>query len=39
MYIYIYMVKVKDKAIPVQAWTGPKGSRTPRFPEFKRVGT
>jgi len=25
------------KAIPVQAWTGPKGSRRLRFPDFKNI--
>jgi hypothetical protein len=29
----------KDKAIPLQAWTGPEGSRRVRFPDFKTVGT
>ena len=28
-------VKVKGKAIPLQAWTGPEGSRRVRFPDFK----
>jgi len=30
---------VKGKAIPLQAWTGPEGSRRLRFPDFKTVGT
>jgi hypothetical protein len=25
---------VKDKSIPLQAWTGPKGYRKLRFPDF-----
>jgi len=29
----------KDKAIPLQAWTGPEGSRRLRLPDFKTVGT
>ena len=29
----------KGKAIPLQAWTGPEGSRTLRFPDFKTIGT
>ena len=29
----------KGKAIPLQAWTGPKGSRRLRLPDFKTVGT
>ena len=32
MYMYI-------KAIPLQAWTGPEGSRRLRFPDFKIIGT
>ena len=27
------------KAIPLQAWTGPEGSRSSRLPDFKTVGT
>ena len=26
--------KGKDKAVPLQAWSGPEGSRKLRFPEF-----
>jgi len=29
----------KGKAIPVQAWTGPEGSRRLRLPDFKIIGT
>jgi len=29
----------KDKAIPLQAWTGPEGSRSLRLPDFKTIGT
>jgi len=29
----------KGKAIPLQAWTGPKGSRRLRLPDFKTIGT
>jgi len=29
----------KCKAIPLQAWTGPEGSRRLRLPDFKTVGT
>ena len=28
----------KGKAIPLQAWTGPGGSRRLRFPDFKTIG-
>ena len=27
------------KAIPLQAWTGPDGSRRLRLPDFKAIGT
>jgi len=30
---------LKGKAIPLQAWTGPEGSRTFRLPDFKTFGT
>ena len=33
------MVKAKDKAIPLQAWTGPENSRRLRLPDFKIIGT
>jgi hypothetical protein len=28
------IVKVKGKAVPLQAWSGPEGSRKLRFPDF-----
>ena len=31
--------KKKGKAIPLQAWRGPEGSRRLRFPDFKAIGT
>jgi len=31
--------KDKGKAIPLQAWTGPEGSRRLRLPDFKTIGT
>jgi len=31
--------KGKGKAIPLQALTGPKGSRRLRLPDFKTIGT
>jgi hypothetical protein len=34
MNLDIVKVKVKDKAIPLQAWTGPEGSRRLRLPEI-----
>jgi hypothetical protein len=30
---------VKGKAIPLQAWTGPEGSRRLRLPDFMTIGT
>jgi hypothetical protein len=27
----------KGKAIPLQAWTGPQGSRMLRLPDFKKI--
>jgi hypothetical protein len=35
---YVLLI-VKGKAIPLQDWTGPEGSRRLRFPDFKTVGT
>jgi hypothetical protein len=32
-------VSLKGKAIPLQAWTGPEGSRRLKLPDFKTVGT
>ena len=34
IYIYIYIYIGKSKAVPLQAWSGPKGSRKLRFPDF-----
>ena len=31
--------KGKGKVIPLQAWTGPEGSRRLRLPDFKKIGT
>jgi hypothetical protein len=31
--------KVKGKATPLQAWTGPEGSRKLRLPDFKTIAT
>jgi hypothetical protein len=32
-------MRVKDKAIPLQALTGPEGYRRLRLPDFKTIGT
>jgi len=29
----------KGKAIPLQTWTGPEGSRRLRLADFKKIGT
>ena len=29
-----YIIKGTDKAVPLQAWSGPEGSRRLRFPDF-----
>jgi hypothetical protein len=34
-----FLVRYKGKAIPLQAWTGPEGSRRLRLPDFKIIGT
>ena len=33
------LVRDNGKAIALQAWTGPEGSRRLRLPDFKTVGT
>jgi hypothetical protein len=30
--------KGKGKGMPLYAWTGPEGSRSLRFPDFKPIG-
>jgi hypothetical protein len=37
--LFVVKGKGKGKAIPLQAWTGPEGSRRVRFPDFKTIGT
>jgi hypothetical protein len=36
---FYYYVKGKGKAIPLQAVTGPEGSRRLGLPDFKTIGT
>jgi hypothetical protein len=31
--------RLMSKAIPLQAWTGPEGSRRKRLPDFKTIDT
>ena len=35
----IIHIKGKGKAIPLQAWTGPEGSRRFRLPDCKKIET
>jgi len=35
---YIRFIYMKQ-AVPLQAWTGPEGSRRLRLPDFKTIGT
>jgi len=38
--LMLFMSFTKEKqAIPLQAWTGPEGSRRVRLPDFKTIGT
>jgi len=37
--MYIYDNKGKGKAIPLQAWAGPEGSRGLRLTDFKTMAT
>jgi len=30
-------MKIKGKAVPLQAWCGPEGSRKLRFPDFMTI--
>jgi hypothetical protein len=35
----LFLKKGKDKTIPLQALTGPEGSRRLRLPDFRTIGT
>jgi hypothetical protein len=35
----MFIIQVKGKTIPLQAWTGPEGSSRLRLPDFKTIGT
>jgi hypothetical protein len=37
--LQLFTTAGKGKAIPLQAWTGPEGSRRMRLPDFKTFGT
>jgi len=32
--LYTFICKGNGKAVPLQSWTGPEGSRKLRFPDF-----
>ena len=34
LHTFIYIYKVEGKAVPLQAWSDPDGSRKLRFPDF-----
>jgi len=36
---FILIGKGKGKAIPLQSWAGPEGSRRLRLPDLKTIGT
>jgi hypothetical protein len=38
LFLTVFLVS-KGKAIPLEAWTGPEGSRRLRLPDFKTIGT
>jgi hypothetical protein len=38
-FTFYIMTYVKGKAIPIQDWKGPEGSRRLTLPDFKTVGT
>jgi len=39
LYLLLSVRDKKGKTIPLQAWTGPEGSRRLRLPDFETVGT
>jgi hypothetical protein len=39
LFLNLKQKRKKGKAIPLQAWTGPEGSRRMRLPDFKTIGT
>jgi hypothetical protein len=39
IWIEVNYGREKVKAIPLQTWTGPEGSRRLRLPDFKTIGT
>jgi len=39
MMMMMMMIIIIIKEIPLQAWTGPEGSRRLRLPDLKTIGT
>jgi len=39
LFATLYLCKGKGKAVPLEAWSGPKGSRKLRVPRFHDNGT
>jgi len=39
MIFIVRSIRDKDKAFPLQAWTGPEGYRRLRLPDLKTIGT
>jgi len=37
-FLVTFVVKGKGKSIPLQAWTGPEGSKGLRLPDFQTIG-
>ena len=37
--LLLLLLQFKGKDLPLQAWTGPEGSRRLRLPDFKTIGT
>ena len=37
--IFVILPSLMGTQIPLQAWTGPEGSRRLRLPDFKTIGT
>ena len=35
--LLLLLLYVKGKAVPLQAWSGPEGSRKLRFPDFMKM--
>ena len=39
LFVFFFETNSKGKAIPVQTWTGPEGSRTEKLPDFQKIAT